>query len=195
LLLLINLPQVAYGQTTVPSEEVDATILDVDPTWAAQKDVRQFKIEISDQVSDGCWISLSQTETAVELELNRSGFEVVSEDTPFASTIILNAIGYDDGTGCAVYTEFTVNSLDSSDFGRGGRTITSLFFSELYTTGNLMTGPKNGMSNRIKDAFQSHTQEFLVFMNKAVRDIEEKVLDEVDGDAKRHWEIYFESIK
>jgi hypothetical protein len=191
----IDALQVTYAQSTVPVEEMDAAILDADPTWAAQKDARQFKIEIADQVSDGCWVSLSETETVVELELNRSGFEVVSEDTPFVPTVVLNALGYDDGTGCAVYTEFTVSSLDSSDFGRGGRKITALFFSEFYTTGKLLTGPKNSMSNRIKDAFQSHAQEFLVAMNKAVRDIEKKVLDEVDGEAKRHWKEYFESIK
>jgi hypothetical protein len=194
-LLSVNSLQVAYGQSNLTSERPDAVFLDSDPTWLEYTESGQFELEISDQVADGCWVSLSETETIVELELNRSGFEVVPEDAGLAPTIVLNAIGYEDGTGCVVFTELLLESVDHADLAHEGRRIRGVFFSERFSSGLLLSGPKNTMSSRVKDAFQSHTQELLVRMNNVVRNIEKDVLDDVEGSVQQHWEKYFESLR
>ena len=52
-------------------------VYDISPNWLILKQNTPFRVNVDDQVGDGCWTNTDAVKTAVELEIKRSGFKVV----------------------------------------------------------------------------------------------------------------------
>lgn len=187
----------AYAQQgTNNTSSFDAVITDADLRWFMVKDSSLFQVNVNDQVTDGCWLTASETKNVVELELQRSQYHATKELTTLPPRIILNALGYQVSTGgCVVYVELRVSAFDTTVIDNDGHEITSLFYSDLYTKGTMLSGQQDTMSQRVKNTFQSLIQEFLVVLDKRVREIERQAMEDLSENRREHWKTYFDSLK
>lgn len=177
------------------SAEDNTLIFDGDFAYLRLENIKKVHVEVSDQVSDGCWTSLSQSRDAVKLEFIRSGYEV-TEETAFMPIVTVAAIGYQVGRGnCAVYQRVILEIPDYNSWTENGYNVDSYFYRTLTSEGNMITGPKGSMSGRIKNSFTDLAQSMLVSISEKKNRIADKVLDKSEGEAQRFWQTYFAEFK
>lgn len=161
--------------------------------WLSLNKGEEFKVFITDSVSDGCWTNASAAQTAVELELKRSGFKVVDEASFLSNVLILNSVGYKlgDNSCAASYRLEVLNGITDAYYINGHR-LKGYTRATLWEHGGILSGAKNSMNNRLKNSFVELVQKFLVQIDKN----KEKVLKaakenaEADGGAKTFWTNY-----
>lgn len=161
-----------------------------DLRWATIERTNKFRVNVIDEVSDGCWTSSAASKDKVELELIRSGAEIVSdEEAPFAPVINVHALGYaTNDYSCAVIVRLDITSLVSSSYWIDQRKLDSIYFSDLWSTTSLLTGAKSDMSSRINEQHTNQIQKFLVDRAKNSNAVRKRMLESVSDDSKDFWE-------
>ena len=71
---------------------------------------KRIKVEIDDQVIEGCWRNPNSARDAVEVELMRSGFEIIEDSQPGPVIVLMGLGGESSGTNCSVFLNFDVFS-------------------------------------------------------------------------------------
>ena len=78
-------------------------------------------IDVSDDVSDGCWTNVSTVEAKMRLLFEQNDIEVEKDSLAFlmpaARSVSLSALGFRNGMGCVVSAAFEVRHWTSSDVG------------------------------------------------------------------------------
>lgn len=135
-----------------------------------------ISVTLRDQVSDGCWINTKAAKTAVEKNLIISGFQNIAdtEDTAFIE-IELSGLGYETGGVCAIYVGLDVIMIEADTKNSNGTELTTLTSKSQFRRGTLLTGPKNRMSQRIKEALYEMSDEFIVAINSERNFLKSKV--------------------
>jgi len=174
--------------------EYDADVRFVDFGILQLRQWNVIRLILADQVDDGCWTTTRQTKTAAEIELIRSNIDVIenSGDGFLAPKLFVGAIGFETREGsCAVYVETQAFVWDVEKKEVENQTMSGIWERSLWSTGSLLSGPKDGMSERVQSAITSQVQEFLVFLENTFRDIISEVREEEGDAAARYWETFF----
>ena len=79
-----------------------ATYVKENTRWIYMNKDTEFEVVISDHVVDGCWTNPSAVKTAVELELEKSGFKLADDNSVFTKTFYLSSTGYKTKQGFCV---------------------------------------------------------------------------------------------
>lgn len=152
------------------SQSKSLTIIgDKNLEWLKVHKNSDFIVRISDQVTDGCWTNSEATKIAVELELKRSGFNVVKEIELKTIAFELSSVGYSVGNTnlCIVNYNFNANAIMENIYVLSGHEISSFNYGSFWERRGILSGPKQSMSDQIKTAYVETMQAFLI-------DIDEK---------------------
>lgn len=172
------------GMTGASAQENKPTVIfDIDPRWMSLGNTAE--VEVSDQVSDGCWTNVEATKNAVTLELQRNGF-TVSDEEFFPLRITLVAVGYRDQFGCVASHSLEVRVPAGRDHTIDNHTVSSLYYDELWRGSGILSGPNTSV--RLKEAFVEQVQAFLVYAPKAKREVAQKAEEAAkDAAVKAFW--------
>lgn len=178
------------------SEPNKAFLYDIDLDWLAFNKNLPVSVTASDQVDDGCWTNAKQTENAVKLELQRSGFEIYDSESTKSllfNQVILEAVGFKAGDSCAVSyrTILKVIETDTKSYEDGKFNLTSLYFKILWSNGGILTGGNS--SERLKSSFVETIQELLLLRVQVIKNMFDEAINlSEEEDAKQYWESYKE---
>lgn len=162
----------AISPVTVPSyaadPELSSTIIFDNVTWLHWANTmvpRAIRVTVDDQVSDGCWKSPQATRTAVELELQRSGFIVSSDDSigSFHPSIVIRSLGFRAGDQtCVVSVRLDIMTVVLTSYSRDGHMLDGYTTASLYNRTGVLIAPLADVGNRIKESHVEFVQDFLV---------------------------------
>ncbi|HHG89906.1 MAG TPA: hypothetical protein ENJ90_05430 [Devosia sp.] len=166
--------------------EIDG-VIGINPAWLFIDKTRVFSVSLSDQVSGGCWLSSNRSKDVVELELIRSGAEI-ADSGRYDPKIEVTAIGFSTSErSCSVYVSFQIWVNETSEIGKDGRSIGSVYPSLLWSSGTLLAGPKSDMSSRILETHQSQVRSFLVDLSKNAAFIRSEIVEVSSEENKDFW--------
>ncbi|WP_289117501.1 hypothetical protein [uncultured Idiomarina sp.] len=181
--------------------EPESSIIELkaeDPRWLVLKRLPQVSVLAIGEVEDGCWETIEESENAVKLEFQRSGYELVNFQNPFAARIILKATGYRSNGLCIANYDFEL-SLNSTvkrgwkkgpvfpiDENRKRFELTYREYQQIWNSSGIVSGPK--ISQTLKNTFQSASQELLLEIEERQEAIiTEAIANSDDIEAKEFW--------
>lgn len=138
-------------------------IFGLDVRWLRLDDNPQFKLNISDQVTGGCWTNVDATRNVIELELKRSGYGIL-DTFEFGSFIFeLTSLGYEvsEYGPCFVSNSISLKTIEPVRHFENGRTVASLSDVKVWSSSSILSGPKSDISSRIKEWYIEAIQDFL----------------------------------
>lgn len=145
-----------------------------------------FFFDVSDGVSDGCWLTAPRVLSMAQREFLDAGYTNIAEEYGFGVTIRLGAIGYETvQSQCAVHVSFEVgiSDVDRLPFDQSEWFLVSEKTS--FQNGALLTGPKAGMSSRINEAFAGYIDEFIVYIQQEKNRLNNTVLERNFNDVAK----------
>lgn len=131
-----------------------------------------FFITVLDQVKDGCLPRPSALKDKLEISLRRNGFLIESENKTFASTLVINALGYESGINmCAVSLRITIEypivaKVHHTNLSNANNSET-LLIHRTQITHNLLTGPKTDIQERLENVTSSAGDNFFLMISRA----------------------------
>ena len=173
------------------AEEIDETtyIFGMDTRWLSIENGK-FEVFVFDQVKDGCWTNSGAVKTAVELELNRSGYELASDDEDASNAIFLTSLGFSQSGICVATYSFEIYTGDTVRFYSGEHGVLSLYRSQLWENSGVLAGGKSKMNSGLKDSYVTLTQEFLVDVVKQKKNVVKEIIEKSSGSERSFWESY-----
>ena len=184
--LFVSLTTNAQDQKTL-----DAVIFGHDLGWLKLHNADGLNVEVSDQVSDGCWTNISAVKNSIELQLIRSGYETYTgEDTKaFAPTVWIQALGFGipSVNACAVSAELSVSVADFGKLEWDQATLSSLYKYELASYSGIFTAKKSASNESMKVQFEDLVQTMLVDVQKKKQSIRKDLLDQEQTAATEYW--------
>lgn len=175
---------------SLAADEFQTTyIFGVDTRWLSVEDGK-FEVVLSDQVTDGCWTSSKSAKTAVELEITRSGYELVGDDEYANNSILLTSVGFLKAGVCVATYEFEIYAGDSIRFYKDEHEVLSLYKSRLWGASGVLTGGKDKMNVGLKEAYVDMAQEFLVNIGRQKSNALKVIRERAQGEEKVFWEKY-----
>jgi hypothetical protein len=209
--LALALATVIGGRAFSADEKLSETSVFVNPAFLWLRKGALFNVSVDDGVTDGCWTNADSVKTAVELELQRSGFDiaekkdddlVISQFDVLLETLGFSFISTDNKKlGCVGHYKLSVDSAGKSEF------IFNSNGHHLVYDGNNILWMESGLvvsSNLNKpfmDGFIDFIKSFLVDTDKIKIDVvsearanAEKVPVEVrdllESSAQAYWNAY-----
>lgn len=168
------------------------------PSWLSLTPGAKFNVFISDEIKNQCWTKSNSAKTAVTLELQRSGFEVVDKGYDFYLEIygLGSAIFNKGGSrlGCAGMWKVDIGrsfgtqiSFESADWPEAGHEIKKLTYGTLYSTWG--TQSSSDTLDDINDSFVEAVQTFLTMIPQRKQEILEAVQESkyANDEAKAFW--------
>lgn len=173
------------------AEEIDKTtyIFGMDTRWLSVEKGK-FEVFVFDQVKDGCWTNSAAVKTAVELELNRSGYELAGDDEHASNAIFLTSLGFLQSGICVATYSFEVYTSDTVRFYSGEHRVLSLYHSQLWEDSGVLAGGKSKMNSGLKDSYVNMTQEFLVNIAKQKKNVVREIIEKSTDPERSFWENY-----
>lgn len=181
--LLIFLSTSAFPQ----GGEREANILfGYDANVATINSDTKFFFVLSDQVTDGCWLTANRAVSMAKREFLDAGYTNIAEEYSFGVTVRMSVIGYSiSDYQCAAYVDFEIGVTDTDQMG--------FVISEWYTVsersvfelGALLTGPKTSFSDRINDTFAGYIDEFIVSIQQEKNRLRQAILETEATDAAK----------
>jgi hypothetical protein len=150
-----------------------------------------LRVTVDDQVSEGCWKYPQATQTAVELELERSGFSVSSEGASvFSPSVIIRSLGFKvGGETCVVSVRLDVMTGALTTYSRGGHQLNGLTLVPLYSNTAVLIAPLSDVGERIKQSHVEFVQDFLVSIKRKQIEILDRAASfSSPQEAKTYWE-------
>jgi hypothetical protein len=160
--------------------------------WLSITNNSTFKVNVSDQVTDGCWTNSTSVKTAVELELKRSGFKLATDKDSFSYRINLNTLGFEKAGICVTSYKMEMLWLGLDYVVFDGHRVTSLGNRIFWRRSGIYTGGKNIISGGLKETYVNIIQEFLVDIDKKKKENLDNILEvsKKDAKAKAYWEKF-----
>lgn len=143
-------------------------------------DTSVVKIEISDQVKDGCMPQPSALETAAEAALRRNGFGIsTDENALFIPTVRITALGYAvGGNSCAVTFTMQLSRFIAAIVPNTGQLpddVRKTLAPIDWTVYNkMLTGPKYDMQGRLEREAEKSANELFIAVDRANDYVKEK---------------------
>ena len=138
-------------------------------------------VVVNDNVTNGCWTTAKVSETGVKLELKRSSFLLADTSEGLPIQLMLSASGYElDNNSCVVSIDLSVSGLIVETIGPDDLAIHAGMYSEIWSNGALMSGPKSDMSQRVKNKFIEIAQQLILDIDKRKAEFEKR-LSQIEG--------------
>lgn len=148
---------------------------------------RKVKVTVDDQISDGCWKNPSTAKNAVQVELLRSGFQLLA-DSDFGSSIVLSGLGYKTDSGlCVASISLNVRVIDYGFQIKDEFRISSLFSRDLISYKTILSGPPRSSDSRIRDTFVENIHEFIVDLNSVKSEFRKSLKESGKADEAAYW--------
>lgn len=192
---IISMYAVSFTSMAAAQSSNSAIIFGPNMSLIGLSSSRQAAVVVSDQVTDGCWLSPQATVDAVKLELIRNDFKIVNQSS-FSYDVHLIALGYQlSDSSCAVAAEIEVTGIQFEDYRDQDFHLGTIFYPVIYSSNILLTGNKTDMTNRVTNAFEDLTRGFLVKLAEEKSYLESTLGDHSDMTEaqKRFWINYFDS--
>ncbi|WP_417833292.1 hypothetical protein [Thalassospira xiamenensis] len=154
-------------------------------------------LETNDQVSDGCWNSVTATQNAIKLEFQRSNLEISDNKETASTYLLLNAIGYKTNDySCVAYVSLHVSSFAIETTLLGDMTLRSGDYPTFWQNGTLLSGSKSDMSNRIKNVAIELTQSLILRISEEKKKFRNNLNQNVNisDDQKSIWDTYIKVV-
>ncbi|WP_125181004.1 hypothetical protein [Thiohalobacter thiocyanaticus] len=136
-----------------------------------------FKINIVDEVEDGCLPRPSRLSDKAELVLRRNNFKINDDDSLATDVFVIYALGYETVEDLCVvylsadlYTTVSAHVPFSDKIESGNKT---LIRANHEVGAGLMAGPKSGMQKRLEEQANTFTETFVLNITRAKDHIEE----------------------
>lgn len=181
----------AFNSHAQDEQSLDAMIFDHDLGWIKLHNAAGLNVEVSDQVSDGCWTNISAVQNAVELQLIRSGYETFTgEDTnAFAPTVWIAALGFDIPSlnACAVTAELSVRVPEFGELEWPEGTLSSIYNYQLTSYKGIFTAKKSDSDESVKAQFEDLVQTMLVDIQKQKQSMRKELIEQDQTEATEYW--------
>jgi hypothetical protein len=139
--------------------------------------IHAVELEIDDQVNDGCMPRPKDVLASGEAAMRRNHFDV-KESTLFGPLVTFTAMGYDTGSGCAVFFSLAIthwrrlqipgtHMLDDGPM----ETMAPITWT-VYRT--LLTGPKGDMQTRLEREAEKSANDLFIYIDKSRAFVKER---------------------
>ncbi|SFR33697.1 hypothetical protein SAMN04488005_0537 [Yoonia tamlensis] len=145
------------------SELEQAILFGHDLGIAQISETTEFFFILSDNVSDGCWLTPERAISSAKREFLDAGYPNIVEEFPFGVIVRISANGYETSSNtCAVNVGLRIGIVDHDRRIFGHSEWHSFTEKNSFRLGSLLTGPKSDMSTRINEQLEGYVDEFIV---------------------------------
>lgn len=136
-------------------------------------DVTDVKLEVSDQVKDGCMPQPNSVNVSAEAALRRNKFSIVNgEDSFWAPSVQITVLGYAHSDYlCAIFFSLAITKYIGANVPHTSELDDSMKITlapvryEVYST--VLTGPKNGMQDRIEREAEKAVNDLFITIERS----------------------------
>ncbi len=160
--------------------------------WVAAAKAKSAEVRYAarDRVDERCWLSNPDTRTAAERVLIRRDIAVNGKDETAGPDllVVIEVSGYEISEAhCSVSVRGDVLLHSASRHELGELALSSSSWRILWSDTALMTGPRDGMSERVKRAAVALLDAFLRERTDRIERIAAKVTEQGDEEALKAW--------
>lgn len=163
----------------------DVVVLDIDPALLDLSQARELKIEINDNVIDGCWINPNSARDAVEVELARSGFAIRESPT----ILVLNATGYETSSGsCVANWDLQLFTYTYETRYHDNSEMWALFTREAYSPpGGILSGPRTYVNEQLSKNFRDAAVSLIALIERQKGQVMDQITNIEDPILRQLW--------
>ena len=167
----------------------DTFVFGADARWMHIDQQREFFVEISDQVSNGCWTNSEAVKNSVELELTRSGYLLSDKSKLNSLDVYIKSVGFGvNERTCAVSYNLSVSGPYFTRYVSGNHRIEALNYSPFFTGRGITTQPKGDIDQKLRETFVNLIQEFLVEIPRQQKKFLQSAASKAkEEDARLYW--------
>ncbi len=191
--LLALVVTITFAPVTQAQETTNTIIWENSSSWLKLNKGVEFRVKTLDSVKDGCWTNAKTVKTAVQMVVERSGYQIADEAVTVTFQLFLSSIGGEAGGGlCAVTYDLEVRWRGSDEFSSSGHKITAITNTPLWEFNGILTGSKSEMNERLKEKYVDLVQSFLNDIDVKRRAVLKEISESVNltPEAKAYWSNY-----
>ena len=186
--LIVVIMLFLFSSAALADEQI--FIFGKDLSWIGVQRAGGVDVFISDQVTDGCWLTAGTAKSGAELEFVRSGVAIEDDAAPIWFSV--GVLGFDLGSGyCVVSLNIYVFAPHFSEHHNGTLSAVAYTRRLIWTDNFLLTGDKSSMSARINEQVIGAARAFLVESDKQYRAIVDQIGEEAAEEHRAAWRAYF----